>query len=884
MHKELIAIIKPDGHFELDWQEYSNITKEHEEPYQDVFYKNYLKDPVEALFFCGFQTETINFSPSVRFVKSIAEHFIRAISRNPDLEVAREKARFDFDEAEKVRLLENAPYMTGYEYLNRTWLSAVWESLHTVFTEKLTGHKGSVADFLSSFNAGIHLAGRVFFHLVENKTGDQPFAFLATYSASMTQGGKVQHVPLKHALVEFGKNSKKLLELLVTVQKAALKSPFIAEILESGEIFHPLALSAGEAYTILKEIPVYEEAGIVCRIPLWWKNKASNINVAIKVGQKAPSGIGWDALLDFDMVMALNGEKITKTEAKKLLSQAEGLALIKGKWVEVDHKKLGEALKVYEEAHKLVAQTDLSFFEAIRLQLNPEKQLGLDAGATDVVVTNGEWLATMMNRLTNPVLAEAISCSSGFKAVLRPYQYQGFNWLMYMHRLQFGACLADDMGLGKTVQVLALLDKLRQAKEHRPSLLVVPASLIANWVTEIERFAPELKYFVAHPSVNKHDLSEDEWAACDLVITTYSLTGKYAWLEKHVWDCLIIDEAQAIKNPGTKQTKSVKQLKAGYKLAMTGTPIENRLTDLWSLFDFINPGLLGNLREFDRFTKELQTSGEGYNRLRKVVGPFILRRLKTDKSIIGDLPEKIEMKTYAGLSKKQVVLYQELLADLKEALGNPLTAGARRGLILASLIKFKQLCNHPDHYLGGTAYAEEESGKYSRLREICETIYEKRERVLVFTQFREITEPLQIFLEKVFDHEGLVLHGETPLARRKKIVDRFQQDEVYIPFLVLSLKAGGVGLNLTSANHVIHFDRWWNPAVENQATDRAFRIGQHKNVVVHKFITKGTVEEKIDSLITGKTELAEAVIAAKQETWLTEMNNQELMNLFSLSI
>jgi len=346
---------------------------------------------------------------------------------------------------------------------------------------------------------------------------------------------------------------------------------------------------------------------------------------------------------------------------------------------------------------------------------------------------------------------------------------------------------------------------------------------------------------------------------------------------------VILDEAQAIKNPGSKQTRAVKKLKARDRIILTGTPVENRLSDLWSLFDFLNPGLLGSKTEFGRFAKKLKDNPEGYSRLRKIVSPYILRRLKTDKTVISDLPEKVEMKTYAGLSKKQVVLYRDLIRGLKKTLDEA-DGIQRKGLVLASLIKFKQICNHPDQYLvAAGAYEEKHSGKFIRLREICETIYEKRERVLVFTQFKEITDPLCVFLEEIFQRKGLVLHGSVPVGKRKNIVEKFQDDE-YVPFMVLSLKAGGVGLNLTKANHVVHFDRWWNPAVENQATDRAFRIGQKKNVVVHKFLTKGTIEEKIDHMLEAKRELSEKVVSSTSEAWITELDNEELIDLFQLSL
>jgi non-specific serine/threonine protein kinase len=347
------------------------------------------------------------------------------------------------------------------------------------------------------------------------------------------------------------------------------------------------------------------------------------------------------------------------------------------------------------------------------------------------------------------------------------------------------------------------------------------------------------------------------------------------------WQYVILDEAQAIKNPGTKQTRAVKKIPAVNRIVMTGTPVENRLSDLWSLFDFVNPGLLGSSKEFASFSKGLADHPDGYGRLRRMTSPFILRRLKSDKSIITDLPDKVEMKCWAALSQKQVVVYQQLVDNITAMLET--TEGIqRKGMILAALTKFKQICNHPDQYAGVDGYHETESGKFARLREICTTIYAKRERVLIFTQFKEMTEPLARFLEVVFEHPGLIIHGTVPVGKRKKIIEQFQSNE-YIPFLVLSLKAGGVGLNLTRANHVIHFDRWWNPAVENQATDRAFRIGQQKNVMVHKFITKGTIEEKIDEMLTMKAKLADSLVTTSGEAWLTEMKNEELADLFRLT-
>ena len=362
-----------------------------------------------------------------------------------------------------------------------------------------------------------------------------------------------------------------------------------------------------------------------------------------------------------------------------------------------------------------------------------------------------------------------------------------------------------------------------------------------------------------------------------------TLVQKYEWLQGISWDYVILDEAQAIKNPSTKQTRTIKRLQAENRIAVTGTPVENHLGDLWSLFDFLNPGLLGNVRQFKTFCRTLKQDAGGYARLRGVISPYILRRLKTDKSVIADLPDKVEMKTYASLSKKQVVLYEDLLGQIAETLENA-EGVQRRGLILSSLMKFKQLCNHPDQYLGTGAFRQQDSGKFARLGEIAETVFAKREKMLIFTQFREMTQPLHDFLADIFGRRGLVLHGSVPVGKRKGLIEQFQHVHDYVPFMVLSLKAGGVGLNLTQANHVVHFDRWWNPAVENQATDRAFRIGQKKNVVVHKFLTQGTIEERIDAMLVEKSDLFDKVVASSGENWITEMDNEELMGMFRLRL
>jgi non-specific serine/threonine protein kinase len=472
---------------------------------------------------------------------------------------------------------------------------------------------------------------------------------------------------------------------------------------------------------------------------------------------------------------------------------------------------------------------------------------------------------------------------------LRPYQLAGVQWLYLLTQLRLGACLADDMGLGKTIQVLSLLLVLKNeaADKRKPCLLVAPASLLANWASEIARFAPSLKALVAHPSAAPGEkLSVDDegnLADADLVITSYGFLTRSPWLAAAPWRLVVLDEAQAIKNPAAKQTKTVKQLRADTRVALTGTPIENRLSDLWSIFDFINPGLLGSSKQFSSFVKRLADRPHSpYEPLRDLVRPYILRRLKTDKSVIADLPDKTEMKAFCSLSRKQAALYQQAVEELAGQL-EEVDGMRRKGMVLAFLMRLKQICNHPSQWLGDGAWAEKDSGKFARLRDILEVVAARQEKALIFTQFKETTAPLAAFAGSVFGRAGLVLHGGTEVGKRKELVRQFQEDE-NIAFFVLSLKAGGAGLNLTAASHVIHFDRWWNPAVENQATDRAFRIGQTRNVLVHKFICRGTVEDKIDQLIESKEQLAGDLLGGGTDVVLTEMKDEELLKLVALDL
>ncbi len=873
-NKEIIIIFKEGGFVvDVEWAAGKAAF------FDQTLYEQLQTKPIGTLFYFGFSAKRPEMSPSLLFMQGIAKRFIQWIAMDADIEITRNPAPMSTDML--MDILHAVPFVVGIEYVNALWVKAIWQKLETFFIEEIAGYTGSVAEFLKEQDAKLNVAGKVFFHLVENKDEDYPFAFLSTYSTADGHDKKAAHMPLKNALLEYKDQNDLLLKLLATVSKVTEQSDFISELVESGELFSPLKFTSDEAYVFLKEIPLYEESGVLCRIPDWWRKKTASAKVSLSVGDAAPSHVGMDALLAFKPELYFGDEQITKEELEQLLSQTSGLSFIKGKWVEVDHEKLKATLDAYEKAFEKAQSGELTLAEAMRMELNVYDRLGADEENAVIEVTNGEWLGSVRRKLINPGEIDNLVVGAEFKATLRQYQQLGFDWLHFMKQLGFGALLADDMGLGKTVQILALLDYIRQNQsegKRTKTLLIIPASLIGNWQKEIEKFAPLLCYKILHTN-SKEVLAIDEQDDTDLYITTYGMTVRLEALQTARWDLIILDEAQAIKNPNTKQSKVVRQLNAASKIAMTGTPVENRLTDLWSLFDFLNKGLLGTSKEFTTFAKELKEK-DNYSKLRSVVSPFILRRLKTDKSIIEDLPDKIEMNAYTTLTKKQTVLYKSLVNELERALQTAEGIN-RKGLVLASIMKFKQICNHPDQYLGQKQFEPTQSGKFDKLSEICETIYEKRERVLVFTQFKEMTQPIAKHLETIFGHEGLVLHGGTAIKKRAEIVEKFC-GEAYIPFMILSLKAGGVGLNLTSANHVIHFDRWWNPAIENQATDRAFRIGQQKNVLVHKFITSGTIEEKIDGMIAEKQKMAGDIMATSGENWITELDNNEIMSLFTL--
>ncbi|MHC5541153.1 DEAD/DEAH box helicase, partial [Singulisphaera rosea] len=498
------------------------------------------------------------------------------------------------------------------------------------------------------------------------------------------------------------------------------------------------------------------------------------------------------------------------------------------------------------------------------------------------------WFADLLGQLQGRDGFEMLEVPKDFRGSLRPYQARGYSWLGFLKRWGFGACLADDMGLGKTVQTLAMVERDWEAdpNKRRPTLLVCPMSVVGNWQKEAAKFTPKLPVMVHHGlERTKGAAFKKEAMKHALVLSSFSLLHRDFDLLKAVpWSGVILDEAQNIKNPETKQSKAARALAADYRVALTGTPVENHVGDLWSIMEFLNPGHLGTQAEFKRsfhIPIQVNRDPEAAKQLQRLSGPFILRRLKTDKSIIADLPDKQEMKVYCTLTKEQASLYEAVVAQASEDLDT--SEGIRKkGVVLATLSKLKQVCNHPAQFLGDNSAIPGRSGKLARLTEMLDEALSAGDRALVFSQFAEMGEILRRHLQETFGREVLFLHGGTSKKQRDVMVERFQDpSDDAPPIFVLSLKAGGTGLNLTRANHVFHFDRWWNPAVENQATDRAFRIGQTRNVQVHKFLCVGTLEEKIDEMIETKQEVAGSVVGSGED-WLTKLSTAELKDLFKL--
>ena len=672
--------------------------------------------------------------------------------------------------------------------------------------------------------------------------------------------------------------------LLTALGQAAKISPRVEHSLKHAAP-DGYRLDAGGAHEFLREQAwVLEQAGFGVMLPAWWTRKGTKLKLAARAVVESPKfqgggGMSLEEIVQFDWEVALGDERLTPQELEMLARLKSPLVKVRGQWVELSAEEIQTALDFWKKGGRGKARVrDL-------MQMALGASTAATGGIDFVGVTATGWVGDLLTRLEAREGFAELAAADGFAGTLRPYQLRGYSWLAYLRRWGLGACLADDMGLGKTPQTLALIQRDRQSQERRPTLVVCPMSVVGNWQREAARFTPDLPVMVHHGSKRTKGKAFKRAAERHaLVLSSYALLHRdFESLKGVEWAGVVLDEAQNIKNAQTKQAQAARSLSSDYRVALTGTPVENNVGDLWSLMEFLNPGFLGTQAAFKRnFFLPIQVNRdeEAAARLKRLTGPFILRRLKTDRTIIADLPEKMEMKVFCTLTKEQASLYAAVVEDMSEALDD--TEGIqRKGVVLATLSKLKQVCNHPAQFLGDNSSIPGRSGKLARLTEMLEEVLTVGERALVFTQFAEMGAIIQRHLQETFGREVLFLHGAVPKRQRDLMVTRFQGEGAGPRVFLLSLKAGGTGLNLTAANHVFHFDRWWNPAVENQATDRAFRIGQRRNVQVHKFLCAGTLEEKIDEMIERKQELAERVVGAG-EGWLTELSTPALKELFAL--
>jgi len=673
--------------------------------------------------------------------------------------------------------------------------------------------------------------------------------------------------------------------LLKDLAEASIIFPKIGESLET-TFPSNVQLDDREALEFLEDYSVQlEENDFGVFLPSWWKNPNSRLGLLLDLDEEDSSAnksynlFTYNSLIDFDWQFVIDDMKISIDEFEKLSELKVPFVQLRGKWLKLAQEELDEAVEFFREYYNNLRMNDI-------LQLEMENEDFIDRQKFDLTI-KGDFNDSLQ-KIIEKSRVEILDAPENFVGTLRPYQEKGYSWLLYLKQYGFGACLADDMGLGKTIQVIAyLLHERNEQPTAEPALIICPTSILGNWLREIQRFAPSLNTMIHHGS--KRILDErflGNTSNYDLIITTYNLAQRdFDVLSQINWSTIIIDEAQNIKNPSTKQARKIKKLNGDYRIALTGTPIENRLEELWSILDFLNPGYLDSLKKFKDSYVSSSENNQNSIRLRqlaRLVQPFILRRLKTDPTIIKDLPEKNEFKVYCSMTEEQCVLYEAVVKDLIKRLSGS-EGISRKGLILAALTKLKQICNHPVQFMHESSIdLQNRSGKLDRLIEMLSEVIENNEKALIFTQYAELGQLLRNYLQEVLDDDILLLFGGTPQREREELIKKFQSTDDESPkVFILSIKAGGVGLNLTAANHVFHFDRWWNPSVENQATDRAYRIGQKKNVFVHKFISVGTLEENIDQLIEQKKELADSVIGTG-ESWLTEMSTEQLREILSL--
>lgn len=810
-------------------------------------------------------------SSSERLFATLSLFFHKRISATRDINFLRENVVFTYKREHVNQELERASLASYLDELSSNWLDEQFAQLTRLFKKEIVHYPHTIADYYQEKGLSFAVSGQIFFHLAESKRAQYPFAFMASYTE--LENGYVQHYALAHALEKYKDDQSYILQLISSLSTLEKESSLIRKLMSTGELFQPIYFTDEEANQFLHELDLYERVGIRAKVPRWWTRVHQPAKVQLKV--ETGAAFSKDKLLSFRPEIEYNGITVSPDELEEFLRMSEGLHAFRGTWIDVDHKRITELLTKANDLRKQTRE-GLSLLDSLQLATKNQDFLDISCVLS--------YFKEALHKLTK---CENYTLPASVHANLRTYQLQGYLWLRAMDELNLGVILADDMGLGKTLQIIAYLDALRTQKQcgvpaqtatvrsQRNVLIVMPSSLLANWEEELKKFAPYTPFVTYH--------GKTRTIGPFITLTSYGMLKREAALLQQQWDVVILDEAQAIKNTSSQQAKAVKVLHSRMKIALTGTPIENDLMDLFSIFDFILPGYLGTAHSFQKYARTLESKTHGYQQLQQATSPFIMRRVKTDKAIIHDLPKKLEHKEYIDLTPKQAALYRKTLAAFKKAIEDTTSQTDRRGMIFATLTHLKQITNHPSQYSGNDIYKPSESGKFIRLAQLVEEIYNARERVLIFTQYKEIIPHLSAFLCDTLGNsvQPLVLHGGVNPKERQKVVDAFNGDS-YHPFMILSLRAGGVGLNLTGANHVIHFDRWWNPQIEKQASDRAYRIGQTKDVMVHYFICRQTLDMSIDELLEKKKYLSASAIAENKAPSLTTLSNKELFEFFAL--
>ena len=811
---------------------------------------------------CGFfSTETL--------LRHFSENLLNALVSNTKLTAK-------FDKQVSGTLLHDCIY--GSPSVWRTSKSLEAYQKWSLWKAGVIGHQSSL-QFTLYFQleeaTSTNAPWRIYFLIGSKQDPSFKLALDNYWNASQTKKRQLQKA--------FGKDLEK--QTLLHLGYAARMYPKIWDGLETDKPTG-FQLSLNDAFEFLQESAwVLEDSGYKVIVPSWWtpqgRRRAKIRLRATATEKKSPAAVsrglfGLSTIVAYQYELSIGNQAVSQKEWDALVNAKTPLVKFRGEWMELDRDKMQQMLAFWQSHSE--EEPQMGVLDFIKMSADDEFECEPD-----------EALLEMMSKLHDKSRFELIDDPPKFQGALREYQKRGVSWMQYLEGLGLNGCLADDMGLGKTIQVIAMLINEREAgTDVLPTLLIAPTSVLGNWQKEIQRFAPHLQTMIHHGGHRNQTEKafREEGSKHDVVITSYALARRDEKLLRSLsWERVVLDEAQNIKNPQAAQTRAVTKLQSKYRLALTGTPIENRLMDLWSIFNFLNPGYLGTKASFRR-SFELPIHQENDRAkttiLKRLSEPFILRRVKTDPAIIKDLPEKVEQKVYCNLSQEQASLYEAVVKDVIEQVEE--AAGIeRRGLVLSSLMKLKQICNHPAQFLqDGSEFTGERSHKLSRLSDMLEEAIETGESLLIFSQFREICDELERFITRTLHYQTYLIHGGTQRTKRERMIEEFQNPETEPAVFILSLRAAGIGITLTKANHVFHFDRWWNPAVENQATDRAFRIGQTQNVFVHKFITIGTLEERIDQMIEDKKQLSESIVGS-DDSWLTELDNQAFRELITLN-